>query len=91
MTLANDSRYQEGEFLWVTTKERGNKQTVYLDTVMVLTAPYQVHYVREGDNVQILAALYFGDPHKWYVIADANPHVFNPWDLHPGDQLRIMR
>lgn len=91
MTLTQDSRYQEGEFLWVKTAGRGAKQTVYLNTILVLTAPYQVHMHREGDEVQILSSLYFGDPQRWYVIADANPHVFHPWDVTPGTGLRVMR
>lgn len=91
MALQPTSRYNEGQFLWVYTVLRRSKQTVFLNTILMLTAPYEVHVVREGDNIQLLASLYFGDPFKWHIIADANPHVFNPWDLRVGDQLRIMR
>ena len=34
--------------------------------------PARTHYVVAGDNLRSLAALYYGSPDDWYVIADAN-------------------
>lgn len=89
MALRSDSRYGESEFLWVTTQGRGAKLTTYLDTITLLTAAYRVHIVREDDTIQMLASLYYGDATKWNVLADANPHLFNPHELTPGDMMRI--
>lgn len=89
MALSSTSRYSEGEFLWVTS-DRGNKFTVYLNTVTRLTVTYSVYFAREGDNLWNLAAHYYSDPREWPILADANPHVFNPFvDLVPGSMLRV--
>ena len=75
MALSSTSRYTEGEFMWVDS-DRGSKYTVY--------------YVREGDNLWNLAAKYYSDPKQWVILADANPHVFNPFiDIRPGTMLRV--
>ena len=89
MALSSTSRYSEGEYLWVAS-DRGNKFTVYLNTVTRLTVAYSIYYVREGDNLWNLAAKFYSDPREWNILADANPHVFNPYvDLHPGTMLRV--
>lgn len=89
MGLGSTSRYTEGEFMWVDS-DRGSKYTVYLNTVTRLTVAYTVYYVREGDNLWNLAATYYNDPRQWSILADANPHVFNPFiDLEPGTMLRV--
>jgi hypothetical protein len=90
MALSDQSRYTEGQFLWVNTSSRGNKYTVYLNTVVMLTTAYTIHIVREGDTMAIVAAIYYGDTGKWWIIADANPQCFNPYtSLQPGNTLRV--
>jgi nucleoid-associated protein YgaU len=89
MALASTSRYTEGEFLWVSS-DRGARFTVYLNMVTRLTVAYTVYYAREGDTLWNLAAVHYHDPRQWAILADANPHVFNPFvDLVPGSMLRI--
>jgi nucleoid-associated protein YgaU len=89
MALSSTSRYAEGEFMWVDS-DRGSKYTVYLNTVTRLTVAYTVEYVREGDNLWNMAAKHYSDPKQWAILADANPHVFNPFvDLVPGTMLRV--
>jgi len=89
MALSSTSRYSEGEYLWVAS-DRGSKFTVYLNTLTRLTVAYSIYYVREGDNLWNLAAKFYNDPREWNILADANPHVFNPYvDLRPGTMLRV--
>ena len=91
MALSSTSRYTEGEFMWVDS-DRGSKYTVYLNMVTRLTVSYTVYYVREGDNLWNLAAKYYRDPKQWVILADANPHVFNPFiDIRPGTMLRVLQ
>lgn len=89
MTIRPSSRYAEGEVAWVSTKRRGNVQTVYLNTVTVLTTQYTAAIVRDGDNMAQYAYRAYRDPERWWVIADANPQAFYPLDLIPGMPLRI--
>lgn len=43
--------------------------------------PVQLHLVHQGDRLDLLAYRYYGDPTKWWVVADANR------DLLPVEQL----
>jgi hypothetical protein len=89
MTISAASRYNEGETLWIKTAKRGNKQTVYLNTVTSLTSPYGMSLMRDGDNMTAVAASAYGDPRRWWIIADANPQWFYPMDSFPGQSLRV--
>ena len=87
--IAPRSRYADGEVLWVNTTGRGNKQTVYLNPVVVLAVPYSVVLVRETDSQQQFAYKVYHDATRWWTIADINPQVFYPLDLLPGAGLRV--
>jgi hypothetical protein len=39
------------------------------------------HVLRDGDRVDQLAELYYGDPLLWWQICDANPEFLSPWAL----------
>lgn len=89
MTFGASSRYVEGEAIWVRTQSRGNKQTVYLNTVTSLTSAYGMALMREGDNMTLVADAAYNDPRRWWIVADANPQWFHPLDSHPGESLRV--
>lgn len=89
MTILPQSRYTSGEVLWVNTKKRGNKQTVYLNTVVELSQPYTVAILRETDAMAHYAYRAYGDPNRWWTIADINPQIFYPFDIIPGAQMRV--
>lgn len=44
---------------------------------------------REGDRIDQLASRVLGDPELWWRIMDVNPDIYDPYDLTPGDLLRI--
>ncbi len=46
------------------------------------------HVVAEGETVDTLARIYFGDDRLWPAILDANP-LIHPFDLEPGVVLSI--
>jgi hypothetical protein len=87
--ITSRSRYASGEVLWVNTTSRGNKQTVYLNTVVVLVVPYTVALVKETDSQPVYAYQTYRDANRWWTIADVNPQVFYPLDLIPGESMRI--
>jgi hypothetical protein len=89
MTVQPASRYAAGEVLWVNTTKQGNKQTVYLNTMVTITYPYVVQLLREADSMQEFAYYNYGDSNRWWVLADANPQIFYPLDIIPGQQMRV--
>jgi len=42
------------------------------------------HTVKASETFEQIAFKYYGDPAKWYVLADANPQIFFPLDLQAG-------
>jgi hypothetical protein len=87
--ISPTARYAEGEVLWVTTASRGAKQTLYLNTVTVLLGTYTAAFMREGDNLTLVAHSAYKDPGRWWAVADANPQVFYPLDIIPGTSVRV--
>lgn len=52
--------------------------------------PYNEQLVIQGDRMDLLASRLFGDPGKWWMIADLNPEIMFPFDeLVPGSILRV--
>lgn len=49
----------------------------------------QSYVVKAGDTFESLAAKYLGNGRKWWVLADANPHIFWPLSLRAGDRIVI--
>jgi LysM domain len=43
----------------------------------------------QSDRLDRIAALFLGDPGKWWQIMDANPTIQDPYDIRPGQQIRI--
>ena len=50
---------------------------------------YVLHTWRASDRLDRLAARFFGKSEDWWKIADANPLIQNPYDIRPGQQIRI--
>ena len=44
---------------------------------------------QSGDSFETLAFQRYGDSNKWYILADANPHIFWPLDLVSGQEIVI--
>lgn len=43
----------------------------------------------QSDRLDRISAQFLGDPGKWWKILDANPLVQDPYDIRPGQQIRI--
>ncbi len=50
--------------------------------------PHQVHRVQAGETIDRIAAVHYGDPTRWRLVAEANG-VIDPLALEPGDILVI--
>jgi nucleoid-associated protein YgaU len=45
-----------------------------------------------GERLDHLAARFYGDPRRYWLILDANPEILDPFDLLvPGRRIRIPR
>jgi nucleoid-associated protein YgaU len=50
------------------------------------------HVVMEGERLDQLAARFYGDPRKYWLILDANPEELDPLRLlRPGRRIRVPR
>lgn len=49
---------------------------------------FQPYIVEEGDRLDLLAAHFYDDSEKWWMICEANPERFD-FTLIPGEVLRI--
>lgn len=103
--ITNDSRYAQSVHEFARTHlydESGqpekdsdgkvtlvNRDTTYLLPTAQVSTPPRQYMARMTDNVQLLAYKAFQDPHRWWIIADANPHIRYPLDLTMGDLIHI--
>lgn len=82
------SRYDGVPVLRAIGADGVSRPTVFGD-VTDLSRRFLHHTVIEGDRIDTISFRYYGDPLLWWYIADANPEVFYPEDLQPGQSLRI--
>ena len=66
-----------------------NRDTTYLLTTGYSKPPPKQYMVKSTDNIQLLSYRSQRDPTKWWVIANANPHIRNPFDLKMGDMIHL--
>ena len=64
------------------------RDTLYLTVNMPRTPPLE-YYAREGENMPWMAYKYLRDPKRWWEVAAANPHIWYPLDMVPGDYIRM--
>ena len=57
--------------------------------VNTVKGQYRTYRVKAGDRIDTIAHQAFGDPNRWWEIADLNPQIKFPLDLVPGDVLRV--
>lgn len=57
---------------------------------------YILHVVEAGDTIESLAYRLYGDPMRWWEIADLNPQLISSYSgdktftrLKPGDTIRV--
>lgn len=89
MPVKPDSRFAALPVLRVRAPDGGPRDVITMRLVRreagVRTAR---HVVTQGEQVDLLAKLYFGSERLWWRILDANP-VLYPLDLRPGDVLEV--
>lgn len=71
-----------------------NGNTKKAQTIRVLDRKYDrdkvtIHIVSHGQNLMSIAEEYYDDFTKWYLIAEKNPTITNPFELPFGMELVI--
>lgn len=62
------------------------RETSYrLTTLPLPDPPVNQYMVKVTDNYTLLAKTVYNDAQKWWVLADANPHIRHPLDLKAAD------
>lgn len=84
------SRYINGRFGKV-IDPRSLEETTYV--ARRYNVDNQVNYFnytfKDGDRLDLMAAILFGDPSMWYKIMDINPSINDPFSISPGTVIRI--
>jgi nucleoid-associated protein YgaU len=64
-----------------------------LATRIIPAAPGALEYtVAEGERLDALAARFYGEPTRYWLILDANPDTLNPFELLvPGRSIQVPR
>jgi hypothetical protein len=83
------NRYDDGHTVWVDDVSRGRVQAVHLGVLRWNSYPYSRYQTTSSDTMGLLAFTTYGDPNKYWLIAEMNPKVQCPDDLVPGEQLFI--
>lgn len=71
--------------------DRDEKNSMVAIRKPIPSGRYLAYTARQGDTFDLLAVRTLGDPGKWWMIADINPHVFFPGPIEPGTQIRIPK
>lgn len=66
-----------------------SRDTTYLLTTRQQSKPPRQYMVKATDNVQLLAYRALQDPTRWWVVADANPHIRYPFDFVMGKTVHL--
>lgn len=90
MTIFYGSRYRLLTPIQITDSD-GEVNSVFplRETTIEPPVGSKRYATQSGDTFESLAFRFYGDANKWYVLADANPHVFWPLDLVSGMEIIV--
>lgn len=88
MAIMKGSRYSVGLNIY-----KDNKNNIaYMDipkTFIPVDENDYVYQIKAGENLDILATNFYGDPEMKWAILYANPNYITELDVKPGDYLNI--
>ena len=89
--LFNGSRYSAVDIVEVTGPDGRVSRTLALRTVAPAASALE-HTVADGERLDNLAAGFYGDATRYWLILDANPDTLNPFELlETGASIHIPR
>jgi len=92
MAVYRDSRYDDGDAQQIKNKTTGAYAwTVYRQFPESRVINYIDYTWVDGDRLDYIAAIYYGDPKLWWEILDANPGLPDALEISPGTIIRVPR
>lgn len=88
MAVNVDSRYSQSTIAKLDTS-RGLVFTIVSSAQQAFAVTYTGYIWEEGDRIDLLADLHYGDVNKWFIMADANPEVLDWHEVPAGTIIRI--
>ncbi len=88
MAIPENSRYNAANLKVVDT-DRGVVRALYQPARIYVGQRFATVQAKEGDTFDLLAYRLYGDPLRWWRIAEANPQVFHPGPIPPGTIIRV--
>jgi nucleoid-associated protein YgaU len=86
--ISADSRYAQSTVIPVQVK-KDIRFVIVPSEQQAYTFSYQFYLVVAGDRIDNIAYQFYGDPLRWWVIADANPQIMDWSVLIPGELIRV--
>jgi LysM domain-containing protein len=87
--ITTGSRYSDSPTVVVVRPGTQTRTVITAGPQNPFTITYWWCILAEGDTLSSLAFSNYGDPTKWWKIADANPEVMDWTTIAPGSLLRI--
>jgi hypothetical protein len=88
MPVSPNSRFAALPVLEVTAPDGSRRHVIGLGLHGTGSAGDQIHQVRHGEAIDLIAVRLLGDEQLWWRILDVNPAGY-PLDLAAGDVLRL--
>jgi len=68
-----------------------NRETLFRVSTLSrgIPEPPLEYYAKESEHMPWLAYKFMGDSRRWSELADANPAVWHPLDLKPGNFIKV--
>jgi len=86
MPVFRNSRYLTSG---VRVNEEGKKEFKIRERLTFNEEKADIHQVKPGERLDLIADEYYGDPQLWWVIMDANSEYDFPFDIENGDEIII--
>jgi phage tail protein X len=89
MAIATDSRYVTATITTAVGPDNETRQEMRPAFPRSRVITYTFYRVVDGERVDTIARDFYGNAQLWWMIADANPEIFDWLDIDPGTILRI--
>lgn len=89
MAIAADSRYVTATITTAVGPDDETRQEMRVAFPRARMISYTFYRVVDGERVDTIAKTFYGKAELWWMIADANPEVFNWFDVDPGTIIRV--
>lgn len=88
--IFENSRY-ENDPLELITDAAGVRRPAIIPDALAMSQDfdYDVHTVHQGERLDQIAHVVYGDGELWWILARANPEVFYPDEITAGTIIRI--